>query len=73
MEVYYRGARIAFTEWKEPIRKTTQPLPPNPRAIVSRKPKKDHPWHQGWQNMKPWSSNQGSAALLVGIRTYASP
>jgi len=73
MEVYYRGARIAFTEWKEPIRKTTRSLPPNPRAIVARKPKKDHPWHQGWQNMKPWSSNQGSAVPLVGIRTYASP
>lgn len=73
MEVYYRGERIAFTELKEPVRKTAQPIPSTPRVTVGRKPKKDHPWHQGWQNMKPWSSNQGIAAPLVGMRTSASP
>ena len=73
MEVYYRGERIAFSEFKEPIRKSAQPLPPNPRPIVVRKAKKDHPWRQGYQNMKPRIPNQVIAAPLVGIRTYASP
>lgn len=73
MEVYYRGERIAFSEFKEPIRKSAQPLPPNPRAIVVRRAKKDHPWRQGYQNMKPRVPNQVIAAPLVGIRTYASP
>ncbi len=73
MEVYYRGERIAFSEFKEPIRKSAQPLPPNPRAIVVRKAKKDHPWRQGYQNMKSRVPNPVSAAPLVGIRTYASP
>src|SRR6266550_2617221 len=73
MEVYYRGERIAFAELKEPIQKPPQLLPPAARAIVVRKPKKDHPWRQGWQKMRPWFSNQAIAAPLVGIRTYASP
>jgi len=73
IEVYYRGERVAFTELKEPIRKSAQPLPPNPRAIVVRKAKKDHPWRQSYQNMRPRVPNQVIAAPLVGIRTYASP
>jgi hypothetical protein len=73
MEVYYRGERIAFTELKEPKGKTSEPLAPAARTIVGRTPKKDHPWRQGWQNMKPRISNQAIAAPLVGIRTYASP
>ena len=72
-EVYYRGERIAFSDLKEPIRKTSQLLPPAARAIVVRRPKKDHPWRQGWQKMRPWSSNPAIAAPLVGIRTSASP
>jgi len=71
--VYYRWERVAFTELKEPIRKSSQLLPPAARAIVVRKPKKDHPWRQGWQKMRPWFSNQAIAAPLVGIRTSASP
>ena len=73
MEVYYRGERIAFAELKEPIQKPPQLLPLAARAIVVRKPKKDHPWRQGWRKMRPWFSNQAIAAPLVGIRTYASP
>jgi hypothetical protein len=73
MEVYYRGERIAFTELKEPKGKTSEPLAPAARTIVGRTPTKDHPWRQGWQNMKPRISNQAIAAPLVGIRTYASP
>jgi hypothetical protein len=73
IEVYYRGERVAFTELKEPIRKSAQPLPPNPRAIVVRKAKKDHPWRQSYQNMRPRVPNQVIAAPLVGIRPYASP
>jgi len=73
MEVYYRGERIAFSEFKEPIRKSAQPLPPNPRAIVVRKAKKDHPWRQSYQNMRPRVPNPVIAAPLVGIRPYASP
>src|SRR5216684_1766091 len=36
-EVYYRGERVAFTELKEPARKTARPTPPATRAIVVRK------------------------------------
>lgn len=72
MEVYYRGEKIAFTELKEPIQKPAPSAAPNPRAIVSRKPKQDHPWRQGWEKMKPWPTGR-AAAPLVGIRTSASP
>ena len=73
MEVYYRGERAAFIELKEPIRKTARPTPPAARAIVVRKAQHDHPWRQGYQNMKPRVPNQVSTAPPVGIRTYASP
>jgi transposase len=73
IEVYYRGERVAFIELKEPIRKPARPTPPAARAIAVRKAKHDHPWRQGYQNMKPRIPNQGTAAPLVGIRTYASP
>ncbi len=73
IEVYYRGERVAFTELKEPIRKTAQPISPAARAIVVRKAKQDHPWRQGYQNMKPRVPNQVIAAPPVGMRTYASP
>jgi len=73
MAVYYRGERLAFTELKEPIRKTARPIPPAARAMVVRKAKQDHPWRPGYQNMKPRVPNQVIAAPLVGIRTYASP
>jgi transposase len=73
IEVYYRGERVAFIELQEPIRKPVQPNPPAARASVVRKAKHDHPWRQGYQNMKPRVPNQGTAAPLVGIRTYASP
>jgi transposase len=73
MQVYYRGERVAFTELKEPIRKTTRPIPPAARPMVVRKAKQDHPWRQGYQNMKPWVPNRGIATPLVGTRTYASP
>src|SRR6202163_4023618 len=73
IEVYYRGERVAFIELKEPIRKTAGPTPPAARAIVMRKAKHDHPWRQGYQNMKPRVPNQVTAAPLVGTRTYASP
>lgn len=70
MEVYYRGERTAFIELKEPIRKTTESVRPHARVVVARKVKQDHPWRQGWQNMRPGS---GKPALVVGMRTYASP
>ena len=73
MEVYYRGERMAFTELHEPVRRTSEPHSLAVRAIRVRKPKKDHPWRQSYQNMRPRVSNQGMAAPLVGIRTYASP
>ena len=71
--VYYRGERVSFTELKEPIRKTAPPIPPAARARVVRKAKPDHPWRQGYQNMKPRVPNPVIAAPLVGIPTYASP
>jgi hypothetical protein len=73
IEVYYRGERVAFIELQGPIRKPVQPTPRAARAIVVRKVKHDHPWRQGYQNMKPRVPNQGTGAPLVGIRTYASP
>src|ERR1700680_1129338 len=73
MQVYYRGERVAFTELKEPIRKIARPIPPAARPIVVRKAKQDHPWRQGYQNMKPWIPKREIAGPLVGIRTYASP
>jgi transposase len=73
MQVYYRGERVAFTELKEPIRKTARPIPPAARPMVVRKAKQDHPWRQGYQNMKPWIPKREIAGPLVGIRTYASP
>jgi hypothetical protein len=69
MEVYYRGERTTFAELKEPIRKISQPVPPASRAMMVRRPKQDHPWRQGWQNMKP----RFPRAPLDGMRTYASP
>jgi hypothetical protein len=73
MQVYYRGERVAFTELKEPIRKTAPPMPPPVRPVVVRKAKPDHPWRQGYQSMKPRVPNQGITTPLVGIRTSASP
>jgi hypothetical protein len=73
MEVYYRGERVAFTELKEPIRKTVRPIPPATRPMVARKAKPDHPWRQAYKNMRPRGPNQVIATPLVGIRTYASP
>ena len=70
--VYYRREQVPFTELKEPLRKTAQLIPPA-RAVVVRKAKPDHPWRQGYQNMKPRVPNPAIAAPLVGIRTYASP
>jgi hypothetical protein len=73
MQVYYRGERVAFTELKEPLRKTTPPIPPPVSPIVVRKAKPDHPWRQGYKSMKPWVPHPGIATPLVGIRTSASP
>jgi hypothetical protein len=71
--VYYRGERMAVTELREPKQKPSPPISPAARAMVVRKPKKDHPWRQLYKNMKPPGPNQAMAAPLVGIRTYASP
>ena len=72
MEVYYRGAQIAFTELREPLRKP-ELRPPAVRAIVVRRAKKDHPWRQSYENMRPRVSNQVIIAPYVGIRTSVSP
>jgi transposase len=73
MEVHYRGERMEFTEISEPVPKTSPPSASAARAVVPKKAKKDHPWRQGYQNMKPWSPNPAIAMPLVGIRTSASP
>jgi hypothetical protein len=73
MEVYYRGERVAFTELQEPVRKASELRPPAARAMVVRKAKKDHPWRQSYQNMRPRVSNQVIAAPVVEMRTYATP
>jgi hypothetical protein len=72
IQVYYRGERIVSTELKQQPKLTELP-PAGPRVMVARKVKKDHPWRQGYQNMKPQIPNQVIATPLVGMRTYASP
>ena len=66
IEVYYRKQRVSFSELKEPIRKIARPIP-RARAVMVRKAKPDHPWRQGYQNMKPRVPNPVIAAPLVGI------
>ena len=73
IKVYYRGEPIAFTELKQQPPKLTELRPAGPRIRVARRVKKDHPWRQGYQNMKPRIPNQVIAMPLVGMRTYASP
>jgi len=73
MEVYYRGERIAFEELKKPPRKLSAPLPSPARPIVVRKTNADHPWRQGYRNMRTPISKEQIGAPLVGMRTYASP
>jgi transposase len=73
MEVYYRGEPIRFTELQEPIPKPAPPLPPAARPVLVRKAKPEHPWRQGYKNMKPRVPHPVIAAPLVGIRTSASP
>ena len=72
MEVHYRGARIAFAELPEPQRKMTPPRPPVAPARVARKAKPDHPWRQGYQNLRPRVPPQ-AAAPLAALRPSASP
>ena len=73
MEIYYRRERIAFTELKKSVETRPEPRPSAPRAIVIRKAKKDHPWRQGYGNMRPRLPRQVIVAPLVEIRTSASP
>jgi transposase len=73
IQVSYRGEPIAFTQLKQPQPKLLELRPTGPRVMVARKVKQDHPWRQGYQNMKPRIPNQVIATPLVGMRTYASP
>ena len=73
MKIYYRGEQIAFTELKERVQTSPELRPSAPRPIVIRKAKKDHPWRQGYQNMRPRVPTPAIAPPLVGMRTYASP
>src|SRR5215831_8898385 len=73
MQIYYRGEPIAFMQLKQPQPKLVEKQPAGPRVMVTRKAKKDHPWRQGYQNMKPRIPNQVIATPLVGMRTSASP
>jgi len=72
IEVPYRGEPMKFTEISEPAGKIPKLPTPAARAVVLKKTKKDHPWRQGYQNMKPCSPNLGITTPLVGIRTSAS-
>jgi len=73
MEVYYRGERIGFSELKELPKKTPVSVSPGGRAMVTPKPKPDHPWRQSFRNMKPWTASRSMAAPLVRMCTSASP
>jgi hypothetical protein len=71
MEVHYHGEKIAFTELREPPRNT--PAAAAVRAVVARRAKPDHPWRQGYRNMKPRVAVPVLAAPPVVLRTSASP
>jgi len=73
MKIYYRGEPIAFTELKERVQTSPELRPSAPRPIVIRTAKKDHPWRQGYQNMRPRVPTPAIAPPLVGMRTSASP
>jgi transposase len=73
MEVHYRGEKIAFTELREPRKKSPVPITPVVRAVVVRKPKPNHPWRQGYPNPQPGAPGPTPGAPLVGLRTSASP
>jgi hypothetical protein len=73
MEVQYRGQKVAFTELAEPARKASPPIAPVVRAVVVKKVKTDHPWRQGYRNMKPRVAVPALAAPLVDLRPCASP
>jgi hypothetical protein len=73
MRIYYRDDQIAFTELKERVQKSPELSLSVPRPIVIRKASKDHPWRQGYQNMRPRVPTLATAAPLVRMRTYASP
>jgi len=73
MRIYYRGEQIAFTELKEQVQTSRELCPSAPRPIVIRKARKDHPWRQGYQNMRARVPTPIIAPPLVGMRTYASP
>lgn len=72
MEVHYRGERIRFWEVKEPPRTRSVPLR-RAAAIVRSKPKPEHPWRQGYQNLRPGAAATINPARLAGIRPSASP
>src|SRR5215469_15465858 len=73
LQIYYRDEQIAFTELKKQVQMSPELRASAPRPIVIRKARKDHPWRQGYQNMRPRVPTPAIAAPLVGMRTYASP
>jgi transposase len=72
LEVYYRGQRIAYEECRGSKQKPPAVPRPGVKPIVSRKAKKDHPWRQRYQGMRPDHSHQ-VISPPAGVRTYASP
>jgi transposase len=73
LAVYYRGERMRFTPLPELPKKIPMPVSPAGRARVVRKAKPDHPWRQGYGNMRPPVPHQWIAPPLVGMRPSASP
>lgn len=73
MEVYYRGERIRFREWSEPIRTTAELAPARGRIALRKKAKPDHPWRLGYQNMRPRLGTPALLAAPVVLRSSASP
>lgn len=72
LEVHYRGARIAYEECRGNRQKPPAVLRPAVQPIVSRKAKKNHPWRQIYQGMRP-NHPHPVISPLVGMCTYASP
>ena len=71
IQVYYLGERIAFIELKQQQPKLAELRPAGPRVMLARKAKKENPWRQAYQNMRPRIPNQGNRNVTRWNAPYA--
>jgi transposase len=68
MAIYHQGEKMAFSELPEAPQKAAPPRPVIAQVRPRIPAKKDHPWRQGYKNMRP-----AMPAPLIGLRPSASP